>query len=225
MTSSSLWDTKTKLVPWSRSLRTCLNRKLVSSRDSTAVGSSMKTTRASRLIALAISTICLSAMESVLIIAFSSTCEPSRSRTRARLGAHVLAVEHAETGDFAAEKQALGDGQMFGEIEFLVDDDDAERLGGAIRRQLDRLAVEQDLAGGRLLEAGENLDERGLAGTVLAHERMDFAGAKIEIDAEEHLHAAEGLADSPRGQHHRAGVDGLRTHHFLPAAPIRLHGM
>lgn len=34
---------------------------------------SMNTTRASRLIALAISTICLSAMESVLISAFSST--------------------------------------------------------------------------------------------------------------------------------------------------------
>ncbi len=49
-----------------------------------------------------------------------------------------------------------------------------ERLGGAIGRQLDRLAVEQDLARVWLLEAGEDLDEGGFAGAVLAHQGVDF---------------------------------------------------
>jgi hypothetical protein len=36
---------------------------------------------------------------------------------------------------------------------------------------------------------------------------MDLTGTQIEVDAEEDLHAAERLADAPRGQHHGRGVD------------------
>lgn len=31
---------------------------------------------------------------------------------------HIFAVEHAETGDFTPEEEALRHGQMFGEVEF-----------------------------------------------------------------------------------------------------------
>ncbi len=87
----------------------------------------------------------------------------------------MLAVEHAEPRHFAPEKQALGDGQMFGKIEFLMDDDDAQRFGGAIRRQRHGLAVQQDFSRRRLFETGEDLDQRRFAGAVLAHQRVDFA--------------------------------------------------
>ncbi len=70
----------------------------------------------------------------------------------ARLRAHILAVEHAETRHLATEKQAFGNSQVFGKIEFLVDDDDAQRFGRTVSRKRYRLAVEQDLARGRLLE-------------------------------------------------------------------------
>ncbi|MCY1229314.1 hypothetical protein D9M72_416770 [compost metagenome] len=107
---------------------------------------------------------------------------------------------------------------MFGQIEFLMDDDDAERFGRTVWRELHRLAVEQDLARGRLLEAGQYLDERGFAGAVLAHQRVDLALAQLEIDAEKHLHAAEGFTDAARRQHDGSPVDNLRGHIPLPAA-------
>ena len=128
-----------------------------------------------------------------------------------RLRSHMLAIEHAETRDFAAEKQAFGDGQMVGKIEFLMDDDDAERFRSAVRRQLDRLTIKEDFARGRLLETGKDLDEGRLAGAILAHESVDLASAKIKVDAEQHLHAVEGLGYPSRRQHDST-VDGFRTH-------------
>jgi hypothetical protein len=74
-----------------------------------------------------------------------------------------------------------------------------------------------DFARGRLLEAGHHLDERRFSGAVFTHQRMDFAGAKIEVDAEQDLHAVEGLAYAPGGQHHRRRLGSLRTHDILPA--------
>jgi len=119
----------------------------------------------------------------------------------ARLGPHVLAVEHAETGDLAAKEQAFGDGQVVGEVEFLVDEHDAERFGRAVRRQDDRLAVEQDGAGACLFEARQDLDQRRLARAVLAHQRMHLARKHVEIHAEQHLDVAERFRDSLRGEH------------------------
>ena len=48
------------------------------------------------------------------------------------------------------------------------------------------------------LGAGDDLDERRLAGAVLADERVDFAGAEVERHAFERAHAREGLADRSR---------------------------
>jgi hypothetical protein len=74
------------------------------------------------------------------------------------------------------------------------------------------LPSKQDLAGGRLLEAGQDLDERRFAGAVFTHQRVDFTGAEIEIDAEQDLHAVEGLAYTPGGQHHGAASTVSDTH-------------
>ncbi len=46
--------------------------------------------------------------------------------------------------------------------------------------------------------ATEHLDERGLAGAVLAHERMDLARQELEVDLAEGQDAGELLGDLPR---------------------------
>ena len=46
--------------------------------------------------------------------------------------------------------------------------------------------------------ATEHLDERGLAGAVLAHEGMDLARQELEVDLVEGQDAGELLGDLPR---------------------------
>ncbi|CAM5470810.1 hypothetical protein SGRIM128S_03458 [Streptomyces griseomycini] len=81
---SSRWCVmNTMPTPSSRSLRTMANSFSTSSEVSTAVGSSMISTRASRLRALAISTICRRAMPSSRTRARGGTLTPTRSRRTA----------------------------------------------------------------------------------------------------------------------------------------------
>src|SRR5580704_2699607 len=84
-----------------------------------------------------------------------------------------------------------------------------------------RAAVDQDLAGGRGLESGEDLEQRALAATARADHGDELAGLGAQIDAvecEERLDtfAGEGLGEaanlqqrtgaSRRGRHHDVSV-------------------
>jgi len=65
--------------------------------------------------------------------------------------------------------------------------------GGDIRNVF---AVERNLAAARigLLEAGDDAEQRGLAGAGGAEERDELAGGHVEIDAVERREGAEGFA-------------------------------
>ena len=56
-------------------------------------------------------------------------------------------------------------------------------------------AVHDDLAGIGLVVAGDDLDERGLAGTVLTEQGQHGTADSVEVHTVEDLDAAEGLAD------------------------------
>ena len=68
--------------------------------------------------------------------------------------------------------------------------------------QLDRLAVDEDQAAGRLLDAGEDLHQRRLAGAVLAHQDVDLARQHIEGDVVEGRGPREDLGHVLRAQRH-----------------------
>ena len=55
----------------------------------------------------------------------------------------------------------------------------AASLGLTQRARPERRAVEDETAAVGLLGAGDDLEQRGLAGAVLAHERMDLAGRRL----------------------------------------------
>src|SRR6187549_1110955 len=61
------------------------------------------------------------------------------------------------------------------------------------------------------MHAGQHLDQRRLAGAVLPHERVHFAGAQREIHARQRLHAGECAGDAPRLEHDR----GIGAHQYL----------
>ena len=72
--------------------------------------------------------------------------------------------------------------------------------------ELDRPPPAPDDAGGRAVHARQRLDQRRLAGAVLAEEDMDLAGPQIEIDGIECHHAGEMLAQPlDREQRRRPG--------------------
>ena len=115
----------------------------------------------------------------------------------------------------AAEPQVGDDVEVVAQREVLEDGGDPEllRVGGA--RDLDDLAVELDGPGVRCVDAGEHLDEGGLAGAVVADERDDLALVHPEVDVGERLHRAEALGDAAHRQDAlaRASRAGGRQRH------------
>ena len=77
------------------------------------------------------------------------------------------------------------------------------------RRQRDRLALPQDLALVGLVAGREHLDQRRLAGAVLAEQAVHLAGADVELDAAQGEDAGEALDDAAHLQQ-RLGRRGRR---------------
>ena len=121
-----------------------------------------------------------------------------------RPGLHRRLLEAPETVvDLAAEVHVLHDVEVVAQREVLVDDLDPEP--GGVLRPVDRdlLAVEVDLAGVERVDAGDALDQRRLAGAVVADERHDLARAHLEVDVDERLDRAEALRDAARLERRR----------------------
>jgi hypothetical protein len=73
----------------------------------------------------------------------------------------VLVEEQAKAAPrLAADVDVLRRAQVVHQVQFLMHDADAQRLRGAWRRQLDRLAVEQDVAGVALVNTRQHLHQR-----------------------------------------------------------------
>ncbi len=83
------------------------------------------------------------------------------------------------------------------EIRLLKHHGDAagERLGG--RLEAKRLAIEEEFAGGQLVDAGQHFHQRRLAGAVLADDGVDLACAEREVDVLDRRNAAECLGRAP----------------------------
>ena len=86
-------------------------------------------------------------------------------------------------------------------------DADAGAIGVGRGSRAIGLAVEHDLAFVGGIDAGEQIDERRLAGAVLAEQHMPFAAPDRERNAAQRDHAGEAFADRFHAQNrvvHRA---------------------
>jgi hypothetical protein len=117
---------------------------------------------------------------------------------RARV--HRAVVEEPERPEgplrLAPEEDVRGCCQVVAERQILVDDLDP--LGASIHRlvEMARAAIEADLALGRREVAGDDLDERRLAGAVVAHEAQHLAGLEVDVHALQRLDRPEMLGDA-----------------------------
>jgi hypothetical protein len=143
--------------------------------------------------------------------------EPDALEHRARLLAQRAGAGDAATGGQAAHQQVLADTQVRQQAELLVDDADAGvarlgRAGVAHLAALDRVGPAVALDG-----AGEDLDQRALAGAVLTCDAVHLAGTQLERDALERLDRPVALGDALEGDddlvgHHCASaVGGVRS--------------
>ena len=94
---------------------------------------------------------------------------------------------------FLAEIDVLRHAHRRDEIGLLKDhrDPSSERFGG--RFEVERLSVEDQLAGRQFIDTGQHLHQRGLACAVLSDDRVDLAGAQGEVDVLDCGNAAECL--------------------------------
>ena len=108
----------------------------------------------------------------------------------------VLVEEHLLARWLDPEHDVLGDRHHRDQHEVLVDhpDPEVDRIAG--RAHLDRLAVDEDLALVRPVEAVEDVHQRRLPRPVLAEESVHLAAPQVEVDAVVRDHAREALRDA-----------------------------
>ncbi len=111
----------------------------------------------------------------------------------------------------AAEVHVLDDVEVVAQREILVDDLDPER--GGVLRAVDRdlLPLEEDLALVERVDARETLDQRRLAGAVVADERHHLARADLEVDVGQGLDRAEALRDPLHHECRHVGHGGVAS--------------
>ncbi len=128
-------------------------------------------------------------------------------RARAARGVEAAPVRHG-----GGEDDVLGHGEVGEEGEVLVDDLDAALDGGDRVHRPVGDAVDDDLAGVRLLGPRDDLDEGRLAAAVLPGQAVHLAREEVERDALERGDAAVGLADVTDLEHGHGGARGPGCH-------------
>ena len=114
------------------------------------------------------------------------------------LGAAALrpGIDEAEAPRRRSDRDIVRDREVGHQRQLLEDAHDAGRVGGGWRGEADIVSGKAHAAGIGLDHAGDDLDQRRLAGTVLAQHRMDLAALAGEVDALEGAYAAIALGDA-----------------------------
>ena len=131
---------------------------------------------------------------------------PQSDHDVARARALGSPVERSPRGEpFAAQEQVVRHREGRNELQLLVNDGDAaiRRITRGPQDGID--TVEAHVARRRPLDACEDLDQRGLAGAVLADQGVHVARQQPEVDAVERHRPRIGLGHAGRFQHARDG--------------------
>src|SRR5207245_4480009 len=96
-----------------------------------------------------------------------------------------------------ADEDVLGDGEVGEDHRLLIHRGDPEGLRLERASHAHQTAVDMELPGVGLLDAGHDLDERRFSRAVLPEQRVDLARLKLEGNIVERLNRAEALRDAP----------------------------
>ena len=120
---------------------------------------------------------------------------------RRRLASHSPRVDATEPLErLHTDEDVLGDGQIGEERRLLEDDRDPGRLRLLGRVEDRLLAVDEQAPGVGPVDAREDLDQRRLAGAVLADEAVDLTADQFDVAVLESVHGAEALLGVLEGE-------------------------
>ena len=112
-------------------------------------------------------------------------------------------VDHSEAPRRIGDRNVVGDRKVGNERQLLEDAHDPGAIGGGGRVETDLGPVEDDASGIRRHHARQDLDERRLAGAVLAENGVNAPRKHNEIGAGERSHAAVTLGYALHAQNRR----------------------
>ena len=191
------WLTQMTVVPRSRSSRMSLVACAVSRTPRAAVGSSSRTIPAPVRIARAIATIWRWPPESIPISVLTEATVTLCSSRKARdCAVHRLAVDEPAASRELAEEHVGGDVEHLDQGQILEDGGHAGAPGVGGTAERDVVAGDPDLTLVLLVDAADDLDERGLAGAVVAEDGQHLPGVGGQVDAGESGEVAEPLGDA-----------------------------
>ena len=124
-------------------------------------------------------------------------------------GLHRVLVQRRGAAELTTEEHVLDHIQVVAEREVLVDDLDPERVGVAGPVDGHGLALEEVLTLVEAVDPGDALDQRALAGAVVAHQRGDLAAAYVEVHTAEHMDGPEALLDATQAEDRRVVGAGI----------------
>ena len=130
---------------------------------------------------------------------------------------HLADIGRSPAGTrLAAHEHVFRHGEIGGHRQFLIDQADPRRA--RIGRFADHrpLTVDPDLASVRLIDAGQNLHQRALAGPVLTHQRMNLMATHGQFDLIQRTRRAKALTDAFHFQNDLAHTSPLPP--FIPPA-------
>ena len=114
------------------------------------------------------------------------------------------------------QQDVFADGEAGNEIALLRHNADACLDGCPRRMKLHRLTEHLHLAGIRLVQPGDDLDQRALARAVFADERVNLARAQRQRDVVKRQNTREGFADAADFQGDMIQLFGHATPPFPP---------
>ena len=139
--------------------------------------------------------------------------EAELAQIGAARAAHRAAIDRAEARTWIIPlENVLRHVEMGEQFGILVDGGDAGRARFRRRLEADLPLVEEDLARLGRHDAGDDLDQRRLAGAVFADRRVNAALAQIEADVREHADRPVGFLDPCHAQ----GDFGAAAHAGAP---------
>jgi hypothetical protein len=110
--------------------------------------------------------------------------------------AHRRPVDPPSPTRLASDEDVLGNRKVREHGRMLVDHRDTVTLRVARPADRDLLALEQDPAAIGLVDTAQDLDQRALAGAVLAGKRVHAPGMQAKINVAQHLDRAKPLGDA-----------------------------
>ena len=135
-----------------------------------------------------------------------------------RLTMFVGAGNESNTRPLAPEKNIFAGRKARHEVEFLVNDGDAQPPRVLGRGDVNRTAVNPDCAGVGPQGAAKHLDERALARAVFPEQREHFAREEIEPPVLDRTHAGKRFLDPDHFQQRCAGRRHLSDASFSASA-------